>query len=339
MPLDTAQLPLHLSLFSYHDHLPAKPVMNSMLYPSPQRTSMYPSQDGVHSGSYQEPNATFSPWAHPPPTWPITGLNALNRAMRELPYASKPSYYSRHTGSSLNGLDTSGDDVFDPSEMRGRQPWPIGASSGPRSTSFDPHCSPSRTPQFPPPQPLGVARINGQTRGGAGPHNRTGPRCASAPPGLHRQPLGVLQETDERNEAGVEILRPGAPPPPAIRGHSPSDCANDPLCATHRKRPVRDRHPVSRPEHLANPHKRRPLALKERRPQSGNGTCDDLDCMSRSCADCAYLRSRGGVLHTKIARRGVEDKLISLDFTSRYAEDTLALLRFRAVRQVRRTML
>ncbi|OSD06360.1 hypothetical protein PYCCODRAFT_924749 [Trametes coccinea BRFM310] len=177
------------------------------------------------------------------------------------------------------------------------------------------------------------------TRGGASPHNRTGPRCASAPPGLHRQPLGVLQETDERNEAGVEILRPGAPPPPAIRGHSPSDCANDPLCATHRKRPLRDRHPVSRPEHLANPHKRRPLALKERRPQSGNGTCDDLDCMSRSCADCAYLRSRGGVLHTKIARRGVEDKLISLDFTSRYAEDTLALLRFRAVRQVRRTML
>ncbi|CDO70880.1 hypothetical protein BN946_scf184804.g12 [Trametes cinnabarina] len=356
MPVDAAHRSLHLCTPNPLDlDLSSKLIMNSMLYSTSQRASMHPSLVGLQTGFYQDPSATSSEWSTSSSTWSASGLDTWNRALHDLPCASK-SRYSHARRSSLGGFNTFGDDVFDPSELRGRYPWPIGASPNPRSTSLDPFVVQNH--KCPPPKPLSVSRTNGETRGGADPRLLPPPRCSSAPPGLRRQPLSVLQEVDEWNEAGVQIMRPDAPQPPVVRGHSPRHCAHDPLCATHRKRPAREPHPVSRPAHLADPHKRRPLALKERRPQHGcvpwsgravasfltresgsrNGVCDDLECVSRSCADCAYLRSRGGLLHTKIARRAVEAKLELLDYTSQYSEDTLGLLRFRAVRQVRRSM-
>ncbi|KAI9000538.1 hypothetical protein BD414DRAFT_4122 [Trametes punicea] len=193
--------------------------------------------------------------------------------------------------------------------------------------------------------PLPVKRVRTESQGprdDAVTYASTPPRSPSAPPSVYRQPLsmlGKIQEVDERG--GWEIVRPGYPVSEIEAlfervklKHLQSECAGDPLCATHRKRPVRSSRRMDRPEYLASPHKRGPHTLWERRPTSTIEMCDELDCVRRNCADCVYLRSRGGLLHTKIARRNIEDRLDTIHVTSRYADDIIALLYFRSMHEV-----
>ncbi|KAI0833238.1 hypothetical protein BC628DRAFT_2521 [Trametes gibbosa] len=224
----------------------------------------------------------------------------------DLPYVVKPRTPKSHTWQSLVGLNPYGDMVYVPTELPERRPSPIGSRR---------RCVPSTVSsnlQSP------LVRNSTQAAQDARPpredlraRGHSLARPSSAPPTLYLRPLSALPEEDER--------------------HLPSECQGDPLCATHRKRPIRS----------AGPHKRTPLQLWQGRPKFGQKQCSDIDCTDRRCADCTYLRSRGNAVWMQLARPSIETKLRDVDvFAPRaeYTERPLALLRLRATFQVRRTM-
>ncbi|KAH9902824.1 hypothetical protein C8Q73DRAFT_785457 [Cubamyces lactineus] len=325
-----------------------KLAMHSMRYTSPRHSAVLLAQP-FPLGGFAGSGATFNPWHNSwSPSYPAPHYHARSTPSLDLPYASKPRTVANASWNSLVGLDPHADAVYDPSEPRKSQPSPIG---------FPPHtCQGRPAPALfsPSPMPIGVsppfgvvASTPAHPRDSAAEYARSLTRPSSAPPRMQRRPLSVLQEAVEENPSPAESARIQSPLPPLPspqeaksrrRGHSPSECAGDPLCATHRKRSTRHVRPMEKPEFIDGPHKRRPLALWQRRPKFGARQCDDFDCLNRNCADCAYLRNRGSMLWSKLVRPCIEDRLEDIGVQFDWAEDTLALLRFRATYQVRKTM-
>ncbi|KAI0768095.1 hypothetical protein BD413DRAFT_634615 [Trametes elegans] len=272
--------------------------------------------------------SNFSPWTAYPSSWNTTSYHEQSRAFYNLAAAAKPMTAAHPAWDTLISFHALGGDVFDPAERPERKLSPIGSRRHPRgpptSTPLRPLPVQGRTP----PRFLALAQA---------PSRRQGPpRPASAPPLSRHASLSALQEVDEKGAVEHHVRVPQPPLPLPKQPHSPSECAGDALCATHRQRPARQPRPGERSGAGRGPHKRTPLALWQQRPQIGQATCEELECMSRDCADCAYLRSRGGLLHTKVVRPVVERRLAGVEPVPPYVEGSLPLLRLRANYQVRR---
>ncbi|KAI0329058.1 hypothetical protein GY45DRAFT_920263 [Cubamyces sp. BRFM 1775] len=257
-----------------------KLAMHSMRYSSPRHSAVLLAQP-FPLGGLAGSDVTFSPWHNSwSPSYPAPNFHARSSPSLDLPYASKPRTVPNATWSSLVGLDPHADDVYHPSEHRKSQPSPIG---------FPPqlcHGRPAPALFSPSPMPFGASppfegvasKPDHYPRDSAAEYARSLTRPSSAPPRMQRRPLSVLQEAVEENASPAEPARiqsplPPLPPPQEARGrrreHSPSECAGDPLCATHRKRNMRHVRPMEDPELIGGPHKRRPLALWQSRPKFG----------------------------------------------------------------------
>ncbi|KAL1949260.1 hypothetical protein VTO73DRAFT_8141 [Trametes versicolor] len=254
--------------------------------------------------------------------------STMNRRMYDLPRAEKPRSFSLPSWQSLAGFNTFGDSVLDPSELPQRQLSPIGSRRIPHRPPLAALAPvPQRTQARPLPKPPTVVQAQG--------NRATHPlpaRPSSAPPRIQRiASVARVQEVEKIVEVPepLEDAQGTQTTVTAKIEHPPSECQGDPLCPTHRKRPARE----------TGPHKRAPLQLYESRPKFGSRQCNDFDCTGRGCMDCKYLINRGGSLWAQLARPMIEDKLEDISLDSAYAEDTLALLRFRATFQVRRSMM
>lgn len=277
--------------------------------------------------------------------------STMNRRMYDLPRAEKPRSFTLPSWQSLAGFNTFGDSVLDPSELPQRQLSPIGSRRTPHRPPLAALAPvPQRTQARPLPKPPTVVQAQG--------NRATHPlpaRPSSAPPRIQRiASVARVQEVEKIVEVPepLEDAQGTQTTVTAKIEHPPSECQGDPLCPTHRKRPARE----------TGPHKRAPLQLYESRPKFGyvappafyfclasmseltravysSRQCNDFDCTGRSCHDCKYLINRGGSLWAQLARPMIEDKLEDISLDSAYAEDTLALLRFRATFQVRRSMM
>ncbi|KAI0635702.1 hypothetical protein C8Q77DRAFT_586740 [Trametes polyzona] len=311
--------------------------MSAMVALQPIQPSLPPRLYASHVGSRRVlATSDLGPWMHNPASWNGTYLHIngeLYRGMDCVPYVSKTHSSTHRTPLHSVALSTLGGDILDPSEVPQRRPSPIGSRRR-HTRSPSPGLAPVSQHRVPPSSGDVLYEVRGARKPTVAVHVPLRP--SSAPPDLQRSrpPLAPLQEEDERRAEGPDSPAPPVPRTADAKGvkHSQVDCAGDPLCATHRKRPSGRR---------VGPHTRKPLALWANRPSFGKAQCNDAECTSRHCADCAYLRNRGGALWTQTVRPLIEDRLEEIDLstpTSEYAEDMLALLRFRATFQVRRTM-
>ncbi|KAI0661521.1 hypothetical protein C8Q70DRAFT_660579 [Cubamyces menziesii] len=260
----------------------SKLAMQSMRYSSPRHSPVLLAQP-FQLGGFAGSDATFSPWHNSwSPSYQAPYSHARSSPSLDLPYASKPRTVTNATWNSLVGLDPHADDIYVPNEPRKSQPSPIGFPPHPYQGRPAPALfSPSSVPIGAPPPFGGVASKLDYPRDSAAEYARSLTRPSSAPPRMQRRPLSVLQEAVEESAGPAEQARiqsPLPPPPPpqeakgGRRGHSPSECAGDPLCATHRKRNTRHVRPMEDPELIDGPHKRRPLALWQKRPKFGATT-------------------------------------------------------------------
>ncbi|KAI0671563.1 hypothetical protein C8Q78DRAFT_782151 [Trametes maxima] len=285
-----------------------------------------------------------NPWATRDSSWGTYSHRGRRGAMFDLPMAAKPVDASPILP--FVSLITKGDEVHDPQVAPARQLSPIGSGRHSQLQGSPTPTVSRRASSVPAstriPAPRGATQVAQVKRAPSGGRVIT-QAPVFAPPSLSPRPntaSSVLYQTPPRPLPAVPqpaaATTPPAPapvltlPPLSVssflafedlpRVHTREECAGDPLCVVHRKRPARP----------TGPHKRGHLALYHARPQFGEPTCADMECLSRHCADCAHLNSRGGTLGVKLTRRAVEARFKDKDgICPVYVEDFGRLLAMR----------
>ncbi|KAI0649301.1 hypothetical protein C8Q79DRAFT_1007833 [Trametes meyenii] len=272
-----------------------------------------------------------NPWATHDFSWDTDSRRGRLAAMYDLPTAAKPLDASPILP--FVSLFTRGDEVHDPQVAPVRQLSPIGSGrhrqlQGAPTVSRRASSVPASTRVPAPQTATQVAPVKRAPSGGRVSSQAPLPlslpspwRPNSTPPVLYQTPPRPLPVVPQQAAAATPPPPPAPAPAPAPVSlpplsvssflafedppsvHTRAECANDPLCVVHRKRPARP----------TGPHKRGHLALYHARPQFGAQTCADKECLSRSCVDCAHLNSRGGALGVKLTRRAVEARFTGKD--------------------------
>lgn len=221
-----------------------------------------------------------------PIDWDVVGYSlavaaaASGRKLPELLYVTTPQVVATTTRQSSNGLETLGDVVLNPQEVRERRSSPIGSRHGLGRASTPVAPSAQQAPARPLPTPPRVAQADQGLK-------VLPIRPSSAPPFLERPPgLPAVQEVDERPAAvpaqPAFVEAPALPAPQEEKKavgnktskepiHNLCECQGDPLCPTHRRRPQRK----------IGPHARTPLQLWEARPKFGYVPFHQRPCLRR----------------------------------------------------------